>query len=134
MTEPVNDVADEQATIQRLADAHRIWRDKRLPPPLPEDAASIIAQALQKLSNPEPPDVEIIRAAPEDPLRTAIWSQLSVVGWRLYAKGGIGMLNAMCAQIERDQHPGFVWAVHRAWQNVGFQGDNNGTWDSTVLL
>ena len=54
----------------------------------PEEEATWIAELLRRARNPEPQDVVAIREAREDPLGTAVLSQLSVVGWRLYAKGG----------------------------------------------
>ena len=70
----------------------------------------------------------------EDPLGTAIWSQLSVVGWRLYAKGGANLLTTVYRRIDLEQHPGFVYAVGRAWQDLGFPGDPRGTWTGIELL
>ena len=77
---------------------------------------------------PDPQDVEVIRASAEDPLGTAIWSQLSVLGWRLYAKGGAGLLVSVYRRVELEQHASFVYAVRRAWKELGFPGDPRGVW------
>lgn len=134
MPDSGRDIADEQTILERLARAHKEWRDHRPPPPPPEDDTAVIARAWHKVQNPEPQDVEVIRAAREDPLRAAIWSQLSVVGWRLYAKGGVDLLSAVYHRIERDQHPGFAWEVLRAWTDIGFPGDPRGVWQGTSLF
>lgn len=128
------DIADKQQMLDRLAQAHKDWRDHRPPPLPPEDGAALATSAWHKTNNPEPQDVEVIREARGDPVGTAIWSQLSVVGWRLYAKGGVDLLSAVYHRIERDQHPGFAWEVVRAWTDIGFPGDPRGIWHGTALL
>ena len=55
---------------------------------------------------PKPQDVEVIQAVEKDPLGAAIWSQLSVVGWRLYAKGGVALLLQVYGPMEGQHHPG----------------------------
>lgn len=137
----MHDIADEQAILNRLARAHKDWRDRRPPPPPPmtdaERKAAVIEVAREvarRRKNPEPQDVEIIREVQADPLGTAIRSQLSVVGWRLYAKGGIDLLVTVYRRIELEQHPGFVNALGIAWQDLGFPGDPRGTWSRAKLL
>jgi hypothetical protein len=130
------DIADEQGIIGRLAQAHKEWRDQRPQPPVgpPEDTAVAFARVAYTAQQPEPQDIEVMRRAQEDPLDAAIWSQLSVVGWRLYAKGGVEMLSTVYWLIERDQHPGFVYAVQRAWRTLGLPGDRRGVWNDATLL
>ncbi len=94
----------------------------------------MLARVWDKVQNPEPPDVEVIRLVREDPLRATIWSQLSVVGWRLYTKGGVTLLTTVYHQIERDQHPSFVWALVTAWDYIGWPDDPRGVWDARALL
>ncbi len=130
----MSDIAEEQAMLDRLALAHKEWRDHRPPPPPSEGSAASIARVWHKVQNPEPQDVEVIRTAREDPLRAAIWSLLSVVGWRLYAKGGVDVLTAVYKRIERDEHPGFATAVSVAWTNIGVPDAPGGLWHRVVLL
>jgi hypothetical protein len=133
----MHDIAEENAILDRLARAHKDWRDHRPSPSLPrtdEEKRTALAEVLRKVQNPEPQDVEVIREAQSDPLGTAIRSQLSVVGWRLYAKGGLDLLVAVYRRIEIEQHPGFVYAVLRAWRNLGFPGDPRGVWRGIELL
>ena len=102
-----------------------------------ERKAAVIEVAREisrRRKNPEPQDVEIIREVQADPLRTAICSQLSVVGWRLYAKGGVDLLVTVYRRIELEQHPGFVNALGIAWRDLGFPGDPRGVWRGTELL
>ena len=133
----MHDIADEQAILNRLARAHKDWRDRRPPPPPPmtdaERKAAIIEVA-RRMKNPEPQDIEVIREAQGDPLGTTIRSQLSIVGWRLYAKGGVDLLVTVYRRIELEQHPGFVNAIRIAWRDLGFPGDPRGTWRGTELL
>ncbi len=135
----MHDITQERTILDRLAQAHKEWRDSRSPPPPPppmtlEEESTRIAELLRRVQNPEPQDVVTIREAREDPLGTAIWSQLSVVGWRLYAKGGIDLLTTVYRRIDLEQHPGFVNAVRRAWHDLGFPGDPRGTWTGMELL
>lgn len=130
----MSDISKEEAILGRLAQAHKAWREGRPPPPSREEAAALLARARAERESPEPQDVEIIRTAQDDPLRAAIWSQLSVVGWMLYAKGGADMLTAVYRRVERDQHPGFAYAVQRAWKDLGFPGDPRGVWSGVALL
>jgi hypothetical protein len=119
-------IAGEQAILDRLAQAHQKWRANR-PTVVPqEDQAARLAQIMRSIQHPEPPDVVAIRQAQEDPLEAAIGAQLSIVGWRLYAKGGAVLLTSVYSRIELDRHPAFVWAVGSAWQNIGFSGDPRG--------
>lgn len=128
------DTAEEKTILDRLAKAHSEWRSQRPPPPAPEDRTAMLARVWDKVQNPEPPDVEVIRLVREDPLRATIWSQLSVVGWRLYAKGGVTLLTTVYHQIERDQQPSFVWALSTAWNGIGWPDDPRGVWDAHALL
>lgn len=130
----MSDIPEEDAILARLARAHKEWREHSPPPPSPEEVAVLLARVRDEFEAPEPQDVEIIRRARQDPLRAAISSQLSVVGWRLYAKGGADMLTAVYRRIERDQHPGFAHAVQWAWRDLGFPGDPRGVWSGIVLL
>ena len=133
----MHDITEERTILDRLARAHRGWRDSRPPPPppiTPEEEARHIAELFRRVQDPEPQDVVAIREAREDPLGTAIWSQLSVVGWRLYAKGGVDLLTTVYRSIDLEQHPGFVYAVQRAWHDLGFFGDPRGTWTGIELL
>ena len=88
----------------------------------------------EKRRNPEPQDVEVLRGAQTDPLSAAIWSQLSMVGWRLYAKGGANLMTAVYRRIERDEHPGFASAACKAWDRIGLPGDPRGVWTGVGLL
>src|SRR3712207_4861403 len=105
----MHDSAEEELILGRLARAHKEWCDGRPPPPLPmtaEEQEARILELLHQVEDPEPQDVEVLRAAPADPLGAAIWSQLSVVGWRLYARGGVGLLTTVYRRLEVEQHPG----------------------------
>ena len=128
------DIVEEQTILDRLAKAHGEWHSQRLPPPPPEDSAAMLARIQAKIQNPEPPDVEVLRLVPDDPLRAAIWSQLSVVGWRLYAKGGVTLLTTVYHRLERDQHPSFIWALSTAWSGIGWPDDPRGVWNARTLL
>ena len=134
----MHDTTEEAAALERLARAHKEARARRPePPPMPESEEEFkarLAVLMHKIQNPEPQDVEVIRAAEDDPLGTAVWSQLSVVGWRLYAKGGVDLLVSVYRKVELEQHPAFVYALHRAWQGLGFPGDPRGVWKGTELL
>ena len=135
----MEDIAEETAALGRLAEAHRTWRDNRPPPPpaapvSDDEARASIAEIWRKVKNPKPQDVEAVRDAAADPLGTVILSQLTVVGWRLYAKGGVQLLTSVCSRIEVEQHPGFVYAVRRAWTGLGFPGDPRGSWGGTEML
>ncbi|MFC7739246.1 hypothetical protein ACFQX4_26570 [Roseomonas sp. GCM10028921] len=132
----MHDSAEEELILDRLARAHKEWRDGRPPPPPREtgEEKARILDLLQQVQNPEPQDVEVLRAAPADPLEAAIWSQLSVVGWRLYARGGVGLLATVYRRLEAEQHPGFVYEVQRAWRDLGFPGDPRGVWSGLELL
>lgn len=133
----MHDIAEEQAILERLARAHKEWRDQRPPPPPPMTAAerrAAIDKVQHEVRNPEPQDVEVLREAQGDPLKAAIRSQLTIVGWRLYAKDGVDLLVIVYRRIEIEHHPGFVHAVRFAWQNLGFPGDPRGVWDGTELL
>jgi hypothetical protein len=135
MADDAPDLAEKQAILGRLAQAHRRWRDQRPPPPPPlshEELKAFIVKMHEEMKerrrNPEPPDVEALREAGTDPLRAAIRSQLCVVGWRLYAKGGAHLLTAVCRRLERDEHPGFASDARWAWDRIGFPGDPRGVW------
>jgi hypothetical protein len=133
----MDDIAEEQAILVRLARAHKDWRDRRPPSPPPMTDAELraaIIEVSRRVKNPEPQDVEVIREAESDPLKAAIRSQLSVVGWRLYAKGGVDLLVTVYRRIEVEQHPGFVFAVLTAWRDLGFPGDPRGVWRGIELL
>ncbi len=134
----MHDTTEEAAALKRLARAHKEWRDRRpaapAPPASDEEMKARIAEVVRKVRNPEPQDVAVLRAAHEDPLDAVIWSQLSLVGWRLYAKGGVDLLLSVYRRIELEEHPGFVYAVSRAWCRLGFPGDPRGTWRGTELL
>ena len=135
----MHDITQEEMILDRLARAHKEWRDSRPPPPVPpsmtpEEDATRIAELLRRVQDPEPQDVVAIREAPGDPLGTAIRAQLGVVGWRLYAKGGTDLLTTVYRRIDVEQHPGFVYAVQRAWRDLGFPGDPRGTWSGIELL
>lgn len=133
----MHDITQEKLILDRLARAHKEWRDSRPSPPpsiTPEEEATLLAELLRRVQDPEPQDVVAIREARGDPLGTAIWSQLSVVGWRLYAKGGTDLLTTVYRRIDVEQHPGFVYAVQRAWQDLGFPSDPHGTWIGIELL
>ena len=135
----MHDITQEKMILDRLARAHKEWRDSRPPSPpspsmTPEEEATWIAELLRRAQNPEPQDVVAIREAREDPLGTAVLSQLSVVGWRLYAKGGTDLLATVYRRIDVEQHPGFMNAVQQAWQDLGFPGDPRGTWSGIELL
>ena len=132
----MHDTAEEAAALERLARAHREWRDRRpaAPAASEEEMKARIAEVMRQVRNLEPQDVAVLRVAQEDPLDAAIWSQLSVVGWRLYAKGGVDLLVSVYRRIELEQHPGFADAVKRAWRGIGFPGDPRGTWLGTELL
>jgi hypothetical protein len=131
------DIAEEQAILGRLAQAHKEWRDHRPPPPPPlsqEEIKALIARMREKRRDPEPQDVVVLREAQTDALLAAIWSQLSVLGWRLYAKGGANLLTAVYRRLERDGHPGFASDTSRAWSGIGFSGDPRGVWTGFGLL
>ena len=133
----MHDIADEQAILDRLARAHKDWRDRRPPPPPPmndEEKRAVIIEISRQVKNPEPQDVEVIREAQSDPLKAVIRSQLTIVGWRLYAKGGVDLLVTVYRRIEVEQHPGFASAVLTAWRDLGFPGDPRGTWRGANLL
>jgi hypothetical protein len=129
------DIAEERAILGRLAQAHKEWRDKRPLPPAERDAfEKWFEEELPKLYNPEPQDVEALHAARTDPLLAAIRSQLSVVGWRLYAKGGEHLMTAVYRGVKQDQHCDFVSDTNRAWWSIGFPGDPRGVWTGVGLL
>ncbi len=134
MSKPAHDVADEQAMLDRLATAHAGWRKVERPTPPSRPIHEIAAEVIHKQINPEPPDAEMIRNAATDPLLTAICSQLSVLGWRLYAKGGAALVTDLYRLVERDRHPSFAWIVGRAWDGIGFAGDSRGIWRTISLL
>ena len=132
----MHDITEEAAALERLARVHGQWRAQRPPPPPGHDELSKaqLTEIWRKPQNPEPQDVEVIQAVEKDPLGAAIWSQLSVVGWRLYAKGGVALLLQVYGPMEGEHHPGFVYAVRRSWQGIGFAGDSRGVWLGTELL
>ena len=138
MPDSEHDTTEEQAILGRLALAHKEWRARRPMPPPPlsaEEQTARIERILQEWNNrPEPQDVRIIHEAREDALRAIIWSQLSVVGWRLYAKGGLDMLTEFYRAIEHQQHPGFAAEVFNAWSDIGFSDDPSGRWSGIRLL
>ena len=134
----MHEIEEEAAALGRLAEAHKAWRDGRPAPslecPSEKETKARIAELFRTIGNPEPQDVGVIRAAPNDPLGAAIWSQLSVIGWRLYARGGVDLLASVYRRLEVEHHPGFVNAIRRAWQGLGFSGDPRGTWLGIELL
>ena len=73
----MHDITEETTILDRLARAHKGWRDSRPPPPppmTPEEESRQLAEIFRRVQNPEPQDVVAIREAREDPLGTARWS------------------------------------------------------------
>ena len=130
-----HDISEESAILTRLAQAHKVWRDQRPPPPVrsPEEQLEMGVQILRGVQHPVPQDIEAISEASADPLRWVIQSQLGIVGWRLYAKGGAGLITTIFRAIESDHHPGFSTAVAVAWRKLGFPNDPRGVWTRASL-